>query len=171
MPISKLALFPVELMANAKTLVFVIPAALTVNIFLPSSAQAGCTTYGSSIVVDCSPARFNPHYPKIEYQFPKPGVGSPQNFTPASAPSPTYTTSNPSTLSLTPSFQVSKGMPVLVKTNGGVLNVRSNAGLTNPVIGTFTNQTKVMLSGLQQEGWVQLETGGWVHSDYLTSPL
>lgn len=51
--------------------------------------------------------------------------------------------------------------------NGGVLNRRSGASLSSNVMGTFSNRNEVILSGVTQGGWVELQDGGWVHSDYL----
>ncbi|MEM7065321.1 MAG: SH3 domain-containing protein [Cyanobacteria bacterium P01_B01_bin.77] len=82
--------------------------------------------------------------------------------------SPTYTVSNPAELSSNVAFPVAEGMPAAVNTeNGGVLNVRSGAGLDSPVIGTLANQTEVNLPGEMEGGWVKITDDGWVHSDYL----
>lgn len=81
---------------------------------------------------------------------------------------PFYTVSDLSSLSTSVPFAVSEGSSVVATTNGGILNVRSGAGLDNPVIGSLVNGTSALLTGMKDDGWVQIRDGGWVHSDYVS---
>ncbi|MEM9807198.1 MAG: SH3 domain-containing protein [Cyanobacteria bacterium P01_D01_bin.56] len=134
---------------------------------LPAQAQA-CpyrytSEYGYDILTGEPETRtvLRPDYGNCNRQTPSAGASR-------RSVSPTYTVSNPSRLSSNVAFPVTEGMPAMVATeNGGVLNVRSGAGLDSPVIGTLANQTEVSLPGETEGGWVQINEGGWVHSDYL----
>lgn len=151
-----------------KLLVFSSSMILSSLIWEMKPAFSGCTTYGSSIVVDCTAPRYTPRH----YEWDD-GLGTyrGQNYwelQSGSTVSPTYTSSNPALLSSNVLFPISRGMLAIVKTNnGGVLNVRSASGLNSPVIKTLKSRTQITLSGLKTKGWVELNEGGWVHSDYL----
>lgn len=64
-------------------------------------------------------------------------------------------------------FAVSPNTSVIVSTNGGLLNVRSNANIGSRALRQVSSGSVHRLSGRQSRGWVQLSEGGWVHSQYL----
>ncbi|MEM7064948.1 MAG: SH3 domain-containing protein [Cyanobacteria bacterium P01_B01_bin.77] len=158
-----------------KWFVLSVPLVLGSLALKPLPAQAGCSSYGS-IGVSCSTPRYNT--PRYNYDF-KLDTYSGRNYwelpwydSPNGrgwvSPSPTFTVSDPDKLSSSVAFPVTEGMSAVVNTvNGGFLNVRSDAGLESPVTYVLSNPVEVTLSGETEEGWVQINDGGWVHSDYL----
>ena len=64
-----------------------------------------------------------------------------------------------------PSPDVGGQIWATVSTLGGDLWVRSSPG--GAVVGSLPNGSPVALSGMAQDGWVQLQDGQWVAGDYL----
>lgn len=74
------------------------------------------------------------------------------------ASDPTSSQTPPASNSLSPN-------QAIVTTDGGGLNVRQQAN--GEIIGSIADGSVVTLTGQRLEGWVELETGGWVSEAYL----
>ncbi len=57
---------------------------------------------------------------------------------------------------------------IRISTNGGALNVRSGPGSGFGVIGALSNGATAQTTGRTSGGWVELSTGGWVSSSWVT---
>lgn len=50
----------------------------------------------------------------------------------------------------------------IVRTDGNLLNVHAGPALTQRVTGSLQNGQRVNLTGRVEDGWAELQTGGWV---------
>jgi hypothetical protein len=55
----------------------------------------------------------------------------------------------------------------LVRNRGRALNVHSGPAAHHSVTETLRDGQRILLSGRQQDGWVELAEGGWVSSEAL----
>lgn len=91
-------------------------------------------------------------------------------------PAPEQTVSNPPTGGATNppavggTVAIAPGKTITVRTNGGLLNVRSAPNTNSSTIkGTLANGTSVEATGAQTAEWVEI-VNGWIHKDYVEIP-